>query len=410
MTRIIDKKLFIIGLGIAVCLWFWPSFTIYFAQDDFWLFLVSQANSLSEFFNLFLPSSEVVWYRPLSQQLFFFTGRILFGWNPFPFHILVISIHLITGLWLFRLLKKLNQSQEVAIVATFIYLLNQIHTVPLSWLAANHFVVGPLFVVLSLYFFLKEKPMFSFASTILGVMTNEVALFMPLFLFPLSFYIRSDTRKKSRFFILLPFILLSFFIVWIRQVAYPTEINDTLYRLEVSGSLSALKFYLLRILGVPLFFANLPFFTKIITSALFAVWIGGLLIGLKVFREIRKQQFSMLIFFTLFLGGLVPFIILPEHLSPYYLSFALVGAAPLFTKLLNALKKFGWQSYYLVLGAYLSLQLIGTYSTYQTHWIFKRAQMAERLIESGDLIHPLGSEEYFSLGGSSAKELFLGPK
>ena len=50
---------------------------------------------------------------------------------------------------------------------------------------------------------------------------------------------------------------------------------------------------------------------------------------------------------------------------------------------------------------FVALQYIGSRLTYDTHWIFKRAEVARNLIRERNISHPVGSEEYFALGANT---------
>lgn len=111
-------------------------------------------------------------------------------------------------------------------------------------------------------------------------------------------------------------------------------------------------------------------------------------------------------FLTVWFAMLVPFLFLTNHVSPHYLSFAWVGGAAVTAIGFEEMGKGHFKIYFLGILAFLLLQFVGSRWTYQTHWIFQRAEMAKRLVGENYLLHPVGSEEYFSLGAGAAAEVF----
>ena len=145
------KGRFILVLVLVPFVFFFPSLFTYFAQDDFFLLSVSRINVLSDVLAFFIPRPEVVWYRPLSSQIFFFVARSLFGLQPIFYHLAVITTHVVTMIWLYKLLVRLSLRRELSFLSAMVYGSHQIHVVSISWLASYSFVLGPLFLVLLLF-------------------------------------------------------------------------------------------------------------------------------------------------------------------------------------------------------------------------------------------------------------------
>lgn len=392
---------------VVILLWYFPSLTMYFAQDDFWLIKVSRVE-WNEWWKLFIPASDAVWYRPLSSQFFFSAGQFLFSLNPFPLHVIILMTHAGSMFVLYKLMRLTGRSLLFGIVAALIFGLHQLHTVSVSWLATYSFVLTPFLLLLLLYFYHARSMSKMFVCFVLAALSSEVALTFPAVLF-----IHERAWSKSNFFKYVPYVLVVLIIVWLRWIVYPSYVSSSLYQLGLSTQLFSLgKFYLLRLLGVPLGVPLMPIewqFVSVWLSILLALIIAAGIV--RKLKSVEKEKKWIELFLLVGLWGALPFLLLPEHAAPYYLSFALIGLVPLgvyYSQYVPAkfsfINKTMWMT--ALISAFLILNLLGTYWTYSTHWIFQRAKLAKQLVNENKLIHPVGSEEYFSLGAGAAAEVF----
>lgn len=399
--------LFILFLGALG--FFYHSLIVYFVQDDFLLLKLSQISRPADFLAFFVPFAQNVWYRPLSTEVFFFFGRTLFGLSPLPWHIVVLLTHVATAYLLMKVTENITQNKNITRLTAVIYTFHQLHTVSLSWLATYSFILGPLWLILTLYFYIKRKPTLSFLAAFAGVLTTEVLIIIPLVL---ALYQRTIERR-IRLTLLIPSGVMSAIVLWLRFLVFPAQQTSELYQIAVNGSsVGVLKFYLLRLLGFPLAIDAMPGLTKIIAYVLGVLFVLVILLDSYLTIKARAKLSPVLTFFIgTFILGLMPFLLLPAHVAPYYLSFALLGAAPLFAYAMlsgsNSLsnKKIKWYFIGTML-VYLVLQYVGTTWTYNSHWIFHRAILAKNLVAQRQLIQPVGSEGYFALGADSAAKYF----
>lgn len=184
-------------LGLMV-LFYFPSLGVYFVQDDFWLFSISRVNTLNDMAAFFLPRFDVVWYRPLSSQIFFWLGRVLFGLQPLPYHLIVLLTHMCAAGLIYLLALKLVQNKSTAILATIFYGVNQMHVVSLSWLASFSFVSGPVCLVGALYAYLYNKKLFAWFLCLVGVLITEVLVIIPLIFIGYDWFMKGKTKFWKR--------------------------------------------------------------------------------------------------------------------------------------------------------------------------------------------------------------------
>ncbi len=401
------KKYFQISIAIILLISFFylPILRTFFVQDDYWFISISSPKNIKELLILFFPFREVPWYRPLSSQIFFFVGRIFFGLNPFPFHLVVLFTHFMTVYFLYKFLNLYLGQKQISIIACVLYGIHQLHTVSLSWLAAYPFVLGPVILLLTWYFFLVKRYGYTLLFFSIGLLTHEIFILLPLGLIIFDYF---NTRKiNSKSWIVLYFIM-STLIVIMRWVLIPTSQTGSVYNFSFSIKFwSALKFYVLRIFGVPMGIDQMSQPVKLLVILLLiGLWV---IVSVSAFSFKNKQiefdkLFLLLLISFLFIS---PFLLLPEHLAPHYLSFAALGFIPVLAKCMQqVILIFGKRTFVTVMCMYFSLQFIGIGWTFRTHWIFKRAALAKQLILEKKLIHHIGSEEYFALGAGAAEKVY----
>lgn len=385
---------------------FRASLTVYFVQDDFWLLDISRASNITGFVNMFLPLPDAVWYRPLSSQVFFYISRKFFGLNPVYYHAVVMLSHFVVTYLLFKTVYKISGSKLIARVSAVIYGLHQIHVIALSWLAAYSFVLGPLFVILTLYYYISRRFLASWLAFLAGLLATEVGIVGILIVGAYDFIVTQNLRSRR----LIPYILTVIFVLWLRLFAFPTQTHNDLYSFTLSpGIFETLKFYMFRFAGVPLFFDELPQWQKNSVIAGIIALIVCLAIGFKHLQVYQTERKKFIFFSVFMMFAILPFLLLRQHIAPYYLSFALLGGAVSAGYLTEScVKRLGhsWLILGGLTGVFIYVQIIGIKSTYLTHWLFSREQLARKLINEERLVHPVGTEEYFALGANSAAKVF----
>ena len=386
-------------------LMFFKGLFVFFVQDDFFLLKISSIHSSLDFFRLFIPLMEVPWYRPLSSQVFFGLGQLIFGYNPMFFHIITFFTQGAVIVFLFKLIQRVTNRALLAFVSVYIYGIHAVHLVSLSWLAAYSFVLGPLTTVAVFFLYTQKRYGWALLVFIAGLLTTELQIILPVGLLAYHFF----RREKIKIFPLTIFILVSGCFFYIRFVAFQIDTQTNLYQLGISNTIATTKFYILQLLGFPMLVTHMPIYFLIPTvlsgfSFLMILGIGFL----QFFKTIQNHPWW--IYFFGFIGFLyvTPFLFLPNHIAPHYLSFALIGISVILAYLIELATNHFFARFktVFVLYSFFILQYFNILWTYQTHWIFRRAHSAQILVEKQQLDFPVGSEEYFSLGANAASFVF----
>jgi len=397
-----SNRLRFLVLVIVTLIIFYPLLFIFFVQDDFFLLSISKVNTVKNFLEFFIPRGDVVWYRPLSSQVFFFLNQKLFGLWSFPYHVIQLLTHLLNGYLLIVLSKQLFKKTTPGFLAAIIYLTNASHTVSLAWSATYSFQLGITFLLLTIIYYLRKQKILTVIFYFLGLLTSEVLLLTIIILFIIELvYFR---KRISRMLI---YIFISSIFILARFILFPSKISGVYRYLINSDIFSNLRFYLFRSFGLPMLIKLYIFNNtgKLLIINLLIIVFVGLLFPLFIIKKLEAK--NVLFLFLLYFIFLIPFLPLSYHQAPYYLSFSLVGLSLILGYFLSSFLKRKTSFLLLIfLISYLSIQFISFRLTYNTHWLFQRAYLAKKLVMQGIYQADVGSEEYFSLGANSAKKVF----
>jgi len=127
----------------------------WFRGDDF-LFLSFVQQPEWSWVDLYLPFESRHWpfYRPLAAESYFYVCFRLFGFDSLPFYGVLIAVHFLSGLVVYRLAKQLRFDPRVAAV-TALLSVSRFPSIQTFFFAANlHHVAGSFFYVLAVTTFL----------------------------------------------------------------------------------------------------------------------------------------------------------------------------------------------------------------------------------------------------------------
>ena len=367
---------------LAVVILYWPSFTTFFTNDDFYFLNISKANNISEFaefFNPFVRHEGQAMYRPLTTQVFYFFGNSILNKNHIVMHLLSFVGFTVLIYLIYLFAYKLSNNKKISILTAFLYATSAIHFGHLYYLATFQEIGVAIFIFLSLIFYLDKKYTIALISFNLGLMSKETAVIIPPLLILVSVLLKKIEIKK-----IIPFALILFIYIIIRLKFYGLAQGES-YIWDFSGRVvNTLAWYGLWSLNIPESFVDFigPGFR--INPNLFTYWkeeaiqIFSIFIILVSFfmAQVKRLKFNFflfnLIFFTL---SLMPVLFLPLHKFSYYLTvplFAVVFVvANLITKS-NKLVRLG------VVILWLTGSMIALNYTKDTHWITNGAKISLR--------------------------------
>lgn len=189
-----------------------------FTWDDYGLItqnhLISNFKSnIKDIFsqNLYYASfKQSSFYRPLQTLTFVFDYSI-WGFEPFGYHLTNILLHLVNSLLLYLLAFLLTKNKFVSFITLILYAVHPIHTEAVTYVAGRADSLVSIFILASLILFIKFLDrkstdwflyLASISSFIFGLLSKEIAIFLPLVV--LFFAI-----NKRKVLLALPFFVLS---------------------------------------------------------------------------------------------------------------------------------------------------------------------------------------------------------
>ena len=160
------------------------------------------------------PEHLQVYYRPV-LFLYFILNYKIWGMNPVGFHLVNILLHITTALVLYRIGLHLfdcqGNSKLTSLIGASVFAVHPVNSEMAGRAASGEILFG-FFIILSLYFFLKERKYLSLFTFALALLSKE-----PAVMFPLALVILATDKKriKKGIITLMPYIALigSYFIL-----------------------------------------------------------------------------------------------------------------------------------------------------------------------------------------------------
>jgi hypothetical protein len=123
----------------------------------------------------FLPDPSLIFYRPLSREVYFWVIDHLFGASPLAAHILNAAVVCATIFLLVSLVRKL-EGKETAILSGLIFACSAALPLSIGWASAGQDLLCALFAVLALHLQVDRKPVAAAASMALALLSKETAI------------------------------------------------------------------------------------------------------------------------------------------------------------------------------------------------------------------------------------------
>ncbi|HLH43367.1 MAG TPA: hypothetical protein VKV74_10300 [Bryobacteraceae bacterium] len=305
----------------AVCLaLFWRVLFTWFRTDDFaFLANASSVHDLPSLLRaLFQPAAEGT-VRVLADRLNYLTFYWLFGVAALPFHVWGLLIWFASLALAANIGARIAHSAAAGLVAALVWTTSAVMVTPLAWAAVNDMLLLSLLALAALYARIRWLDTgaggwlaLEWSFYLLGFGALETMVMYPavavLFTWAVA---RRDIGKKGERAVLLLFLAAAIFAA-VHFLFIPNRGGET-YRISVDSRLPATLWAYLKMAAGPerygLQWALLP------ALALFAGW--------RLWRRGRAIWFCA----GWFALWLAPLLLLPNHISEYYLTVPLAGLA-----------------------------------------------------------------------------------
>ncbi len=392
-----------------------PTVSSYFSQDDFHHLRTIMDKNFSD-----IPSFFVTWqegqtfYRPLSREIFNLLMYKTFGLNPLPFHIVNVLQIILIAFLSYKLVIKILNRRDMAILTVFFYLITPIHSVELYYLGSVQQLFATIFLISSLLFFISYLRVRHIKDIILSVFLFLLALLshpMAVMFVPMVLVVTLLERKslrillsKNMLLMFAPFVFLGiFYTVFSSLLNLPQqEVYKPVY--SVKTMVNTLQWYVLWAFGLPEMMVDFigpglhinPNLIKWykdylqITISAFGFLVISLILIILKFRNVILKEGHLLFFALGFVISVSTFLAFPEHKFIFYMPFAAVwfaiGVSYLLSKVLK--ERYGKIWVLLIMTSFLIISWQTTGLNAKTHWAAKRAVAAKFLLENVKIHYP----------------------
>jgi hypothetical protein len=350
MSRFFNRTnlVILLILGEIIFLIFSPALKMYFARDDFAYFPMQNYGWL-EAWRTFIPN-PYWFYRPLSNPFFFFVNYKFFGLNANGYHAVILLLHLSNSIILYAILRRLNLNKPAALLGSTFYAASRIHLMSVYWISGSSEAIGTLFYFSCfLGFVLYDRSgrirwlMLSLVALTLGLLSREMLVTIPgviglylIFYKPWTGFIK---KIVELFVHIWPYLLIVglYVFIYVQVIHLPTGSYARVY--ELIPTLKTLIKYTATIFITSADKNNLlsPLNTLIVFRVAIVVlgFLGLLMIFWKKKRRalLRPYLFGISWFYL----TMLPFIFIPDHAYPYYLTIPSLGIALIYAQLFEDL-------------------------------------------------------------------------
>ena len=378
--KIFSETIFLLLLFVLGFFVYKNIFSSFFFMDDFYFLSISKANDLGEFFNFFKPIRFIP-YRPISQQLFFFSMQKIFGLKPQPFHLIIFMVHLINSWLVYRISFKFLKNSLRAKIFSLIYVVAPLHFVGLYSITGSYVIFGVFFFLLSflLWFGFEEKKdikekrylyLLSLIFFILGIFSSEIVAGLP-------FLILLVSKVKDKLKLIFPHFVIILMSVLINNF-FAGSPETKAFEFRLTTFPSVFRWYILRGLGLPEGVKNGQQLEKNIIYFLFYLLLVLIIWGIFYFYKNKKKSREIKILAKYIFWVIIaafPFYFMSNHLNPIYFSVSFIGFLFILEKILT-------KKLFFIYGlVFIILSFFGVRLLLDTHWTVGRSRLSKDWID-----------------------------
>lgn len=282
------------------------------------------------------------YYRPFAY-LSFFVDRLVWGLNPFGFHLINLLLHISVSISLFFLMRLMFNNDVLAFFSALIFSIHPVNTEAVNFLSGGrNTLLSGLFMLLSFILHLKKRLLPSLLSYGIAVFSKEFAIPFP---FLLIFYDNLCAPGKKSLKAYLPYfgVIIIFFMVRTASFKDDSFVDLDLYNIKARMMLMPEIFIsYLKMFFLPFRF-KIPYYLQYhgrldIRVMSFSLGLVTIILILLFFRKSRATILSFFWFF-LFLLPVSNIIPLDITLAERYMYFPAMGLSLFLAHLFQNLKK-----------------------------------------------------------------------
>jgi len=288
-------------------------------------------------------------YRPV-QVLSYWLDYKIWGLNTIGFHLTNLILHLLNGILIYLILLRLFSDPKLSAIVSFIFIVHPLHVPVVSYISGRADLLCLLFILLSIFFFLKEIYALSLLAAVFALFSRENALL----LFLMIILVIGFKKGKKNYALFLPFIFIDLLYLTLRLFIFGfSGLASYSQGMALSLRLINCANIVINYISLLLFPFNLHFFrlTPFITNffgvkSILIILLSSLMI---FFAWRSKKNKIILCGYFWFLAGLIPAFFLMDGFLKFsqavmaesWIYPASVGFFLIVTFLLLKIKKIG---------------------------------------------------------------------
>ena len=328
-----------------------------------------------------------MFYRPLSTELYYASFVSLFGLAlaPLAMHTAMLLVHS-TNAYLVSLLarKVKGVSDLTSAYIGLLYGIWGIHFMSLFYIGATQQLLAMLFTLLAALSLLKNKYSLHLLMIILALLSKELSIRIPLFLF--FYLLLTGNSAKAALKKSLPGAAVVLLYLGFRLAYGVTTPSEYALVLSPLTTLATTMWYFLMSLGMPehilrfglsgglVDFAGFAESTGVMGYLNLISYIGILVLFLvSAVRMAKTSVIKLISLLGIWFSSILPVIFLPTHRFAHYLDLSILAI------LILVATSLGKKMRYLFLGLGLVVSLSSIYLDYSTHWAVTRAGISSHI-------------------------------
>lgn len=339
---------------------FYSSFNYGFATDDFDGLIIKSWDQV-------LDVWKISNFRRPIDEIFYLIFTNLFGYNPIPYRLFIFVVYFVNTLLVYFLFRSLLKDQIIGSLIAIIFAANTVQFRNIYWVSCKILLFATLFCLVAAIYFLRYVETrqnkflwISFSIALIGVITTkEDLIIFPLIAILLASYSVISTKgtlikkdfvfslRDSAIFWTIPFLFIGFrsAMSWLigGEVGCPYNLlkcfkpdagalHVSLNGFNMVRNIILQVYWNLGSLGI--YWLDMPFNKNAgyfeyrnINGVDFFLILFFITVLIYLYWHLRKKIsiWYMIIGIAWFVGALVPTLVLPEHVLPYFSAFPSIG-------------------------------------------------------------------------------------
>lgn len=319
------------------------------------------------------------------MQLFYFIFYRLFGLNVNFYHVFQLLLHSLNSVLVFYFVRKITKKDLLAAFSAFLFSISATHFYELTWVASTFNSIALFYILLYLLTSDFEKCKRFFIPEIffvLSILSIETAVVLPFLLFGFILFFRK-IDKNTLFHLALQSIIVGLYLT-LRFVIFKIPTTDS-YSLGFSSHLVVKNIIIFIMwlfnfsepttihLALKQFPVTDAWFTETFQIYPLVLSLNLIFLAIVFVLALIKSPKKVVNKFTLFGGlwfiaALLPVLIIPKRVYPYYPFLAQIGLWIAIGSILFAFKKNIFT--YLVIFSFIATSFLTLRFLDDNHWVF----------------------------------------